>query len=128
MYITPELLTDHDWNVLADAAKWSRARAAILKDVHWVGGDPAQLAVYGWAAWSLEGWVVTLRNPADHAQDYQLVLSDALELPDGAKGRYMASFPFKVANGAPLKVISTDPVPIHLGALEVTTIEWLAKK
>ena len=128
MYITPELLGDHDWNVLADAAKWSRARAGILKDVHWVGGDPAQQAVYGWAAWSPEGWVVTLRNPADHAQDYHLMLGEALELPEGAKGRYVASFPFKVANGAPLKVTATEPVPIHLGAFEVTTLEWVAKK
>jgi hypothetical protein len=40
----------------------------------------------------------------------------------------VASFPFKVANGAPLKVTATEPVPIHLGAFEVTTLEWVAKK
>ena len=52
MYITPSLLTDANWDTLAKAAKWSRANAAILKDTHWIGGDPGKLAVYGWAAWA----------------------------------------------------------------------------
>src|SRR6202012_4309592 len=34
MYITPDLLTQSNWDVLAEAAKWSRANAAVLKDTH----------------------------------------------------------------------------------------------
>jgi hypothetical protein len=48
MYITPSLLSPQDWDVLAEAAKWSRANAEVLKDTHWIGGDPARLEVYGW--------------------------------------------------------------------------------
>jgi hypothetical protein len=34
MYITPSLLASQDWDVLAEAAKWSRANAATRKDSH----------------------------------------------------------------------------------------------
>ncbi|MEI9903460.1 MAG: hypothetical protein WDN06_05375 [Asticcacaulis sp.] len=52
MYITPSLLSAGDWDTLAQAANWSRANADVLKDTHWIGGDPGRLDVYGWAAWA----------------------------------------------------------------------------
>jgi hypothetical protein len=47
MYITATLLSKQDWDELAQTAKWSRANAEVHKDSHWIGGDPAQLEVYG---------------------------------------------------------------------------------
>ena len=38
MYITPSLLSDKNWDTLAEAAKWSRENASVLTDTHWVGG------------------------------------------------------------------------------------------
>jgi len=35
LYITPSLLTSADWDVLAEAAKWSRKNASVLIDTHW---------------------------------------------------------------------------------------------
>ena len=84
MYITPSLLTPADWDALAEAAKWSRANAAVLMDTHWVGGDPRWLEVYGWASWTPEKAILTLRNPSDKAQDFLLYPDQAFELPEGA--------------------------------------------
>jgi hypothetical protein len=36
LYISPSLLTERNWDVLAEAAKWSRRNAEVLKDTHWV--------------------------------------------------------------------------------------------
>ena len=44
LYIQPGKLSRGDWNVLAEAAKWSRANADVLVDTHWIGGDPGQAA------------------------------------------------------------------------------------
>jgi hypothetical protein len=55
LYVTPSLLSSKDWDLIAKSAEWSRQRDAILKDTHWVGGDPGKLEVYGWAAWSPDG-------------------------------------------------------------------------
>ena len=64
MYITPKLLTPANWDALAASARWARENAETLRDTHWVGGDPAELKVYGWAAWSPRKGILTLRNPA----------------------------------------------------------------
>ncbi len=87
MYISPDLLTTQNWDDLAAAAKWARKRASVLRDSHWIGGDPARLQVYGWAAWAPQRAVITLRNPSDHPQEFALDVASALELPqDAVKG------------------------------------------
>ena len=70
--------------MLAEAAKWSRANAQTLKDSHWIGGDPRALEVYGWASWSREKAIITLRNPSDRPQDFTASLATLLELPEGS--------------------------------------------
>jgi hypothetical protein len=95
MYITPSLLSADNWDVLAEAAKWSRANAQTLKDSHWIGGDPARLEVYGWASWSPEKAIVTLRNPSDQPQDFTASLAMLLELPIASARAYAGHSPWK---------------------------------
>ena len=59
MYITPLLLSPADWDTLAAAAKWSRDNADVLRDTHWIGGDPMKLQVYGWAAWTAQKGIIS---------------------------------------------------------------------
>src|ERR1700757_1379629 len=93
MYITHSLLSPEDWDCLAEAANWSRNNAATLADTHWIGGDPEKLQVYGWAAWSPEKGILTLRNPGDKPQSFSLDIGQALELPPGAPRKFMAHSP-----------------------------------
>lgn len=118
MYVTPSLLTQSDWEVLAKAAKWSRENAAVLKDTHWIGGDPGQQQVYGWAAWSPQGWTVALRNPSARPQDYRLDLEKALELPNGGMAAFAVTEPFATAP-KPLRWNRNDFVTISLKPFEV---------
>src|SRR6202044_2896316 len=83
-YITPALLSQSDWDALGSAARWSRENASTLKDTHWLGGDPMQLEIYGWAAWSPQKGIITLRNPGNRKQSFALNATKALELPSGA--------------------------------------------
>ena len=124
MYITSSLLSAHDWDVLAEAAKWSRASAEILKDSHWIGGDPALLEAYGWAAWSPAKAIVTLRNPSDHAQDFTAILAEILELPAGGPSSFVAHSPWKAEGGDPaLKIPATEQHTFHLRPFQVLTLE-----
>lgn len=95
MYISHELLKPEDWDALAEGAKWSRTNAATLVDSHWVGGNPRKLEVYGWASWSAEKGILTLRNPAGEAQAFSLDLAKVLELPTGAADSYRVKPAFK---------------------------------
>jgi len=128
MYITPSLLSPQDWDVLAEAAKWSRANAETLKDSHWIGGDPARLEVYGWAAWSSaqgkEKAIVTLRNPSDQAQEFAATLATLLELPAGSVSTFTARSPWLADNDKPAQTIKADEQrAFHLQPFQVLTLE-----
>ena len=130
MYITPSLLSSSDWDVLAEAARWSRANAQTLKDTHWIGGDPSKLEVYGWAAWSgvtkNEKGIITLRNPSDHPQDFTARVADLLELPPGAASSVSASSPWTKTNASgttPFTISADEMHTFHLQPFEVLTLE-----
>jgi len=90
MYITPSLLSGADWDMLAEAARWSRTNAEVLRDSHWIGGDPGRLDAYGWAAWTPKKAIITLRNPDAKPQLAVIDLQRQLELPPGSARRYVA--------------------------------------
>lgn len=122
MYITPSLLSQANWDDLAEAAKWSRRNADTLVDNHWVGGDPAKLEVYGWAAWSPRLGIVTLRNPSDKPQTYVLDLQKALELPPGAPRSFDVKNVWKNQSTA-LPANAGEPYTISLRPFQVMTFE-----
>ncbi|MGA3236647.1 MAG: enterotoxin [Bryobacteraceae bacterium] len=99
MYISPELLSTENWDDLAEAARWSRSHSQTLIDNHWIGGDPAQLEIYGWAAWSPAAGILTLRNPNEKPQTLSVDIGAAFELPPNAPRRYRAASPWKSDSG-----------------------------
>jgi hypothetical protein len=124
MYITPSLLSPADWDTLAEAAKWSRANADVLKDTHWIGGDPGHLALYGWAAWAPRKAIITLRNPSDAPQSFALDIGRALELPAGAARTYTAHSPWKTDASQPAVTLTVgQPTMLTLKPFEVVTLE-----
>jgi len=123
MYITPALLSSEDWDVLAEAAKWSRDNAQTLKDSHWIGGDPARLEVYGWASWSPKKAILTLRNPSDRPQDFSANLTTMLELPKDSAAAYAARSPWKSNSATPLTIPTREPHTFHLRPFQVLTLE-----
>jgi hypothetical protein len=124
MYITPSLLSDSNWDDLGEAAKWSRANAEVLKDTHWIGGDPAWLEVYGWASWTPGKGILVLRNPSDQAKTIRIKLQDAFELPPGAAQEYVAKSPWKEDASRPAIVLHAKQAhEFHLAPFEVLTLD-----
>ncbi len=118
LYITPSLLSPQAWDVLAEAAKWSRDNSDVLVDTHWVGGDPAKGEIYGWASWrghlALDPYrrqslprasrgdagetqgrdglatkgILAFRNPSDKPGKITIDIGKAFELPPRAAQQY----------------------------------------
>lgn len=129
LYITPSLLSQGDWDVLAETARWARDNAQVLKDTHWIGGDPAKLEVYGWASWSAGKGIVVLRNPSDHVQSYSLDVARAFELPPGAAQNYRAHSPWAGDGGtAPMELHAGQGRSIELKPFEVLTLDAATEK
>jgi hypothetical protein len=124
MYITPSLLTEANWDDLAEAAKWSRTNAEVLKDTHWIGGDPAWLEVYGWASWTPAKGILVLRNPSDRPKAIRITLNSAFELPPGAAQDYVAKSPWREdASRRPVLLSAQQEHEFHLAPFEVLTLD-----
>ena len=124
LYITPKLLSPANWDTLAQAARWSRANADVLRDTHWIGGDPGRLQVYGWASWSPHKSIITLRNPDATPQAFVLDLRRALELPAGAALHYTAVDPWRSDGTATARLFdAAHPTTLTLAPFAVETLE-----
>lgn len=124
MYITHSLLAAADWDTLAEAANWSRENAATLVDTHWIGGDPQKMQVYGWAAWSQQKGILTLRNPSNKSQTFSIDIGQAFELPPGAPRRFAAHSPWKRdQKQKPVPLVAGEPHTFHLKPFEVLNLE-----
>jgi hypothetical protein len=126
LYISHALLSKRIWDTLAEAANWSRRNAEVLRDTHWVGGDPGKLEVYGWGAWSPAKAILTLRNPSDQIQSISIDVGQAFELPPESPRRFLASSPWKQDNTATSTSLEAGQKHIFtLRPFEVRTLEAL---
>ena len=124
MYVTPALLSPSDWDTLAEAAKWSRDNADVLVDTHWIGGDPNQLEIYGWASWIPNKGILVLRNPSDKVQSFPLDIGKEFELPAGAPRVYRMHSPWKEDRGeTSFRLKAGDLHPFKLKPFQVLVLE-----
>jgi len=124
MYITPSLLNQHNWDDLAEAAKWSRANADVLVDTHWVGGDPNKNEIYGWASWSPRKAILVLRNPDDQPAAFTADAAKIFELPPGAEQTFRLRSPWKQDRELPpVQLRAGEPHVFNLRPFEVLVLE-----
>jgi hypothetical protein len=81
LYLTPSMMTATAWDHVAASAKWAHAHADVLRDAHWVGGDPLKLEPYGYAAWNPRQATLMLRNPDDQPRTIELDADEVFDLP-----------------------------------------------
>lgn len=90
LYVTAGLMAPRWWDALADGIRFLRENEPVLRDTHWIGGDPFDAngdgEVYGYASWRDTRGVIVLRNPTSRRKVFARTLDDLLELPDAWKG------------------------------------------
>lgn len=89
LYINPHKLNTAGWNCLAEASTWAKENESVMADVHWAGGDPLQGEVYGFAAWSKEKAVLSLRNPSAVEKTFEVNVARIFDLPDHISDSYL---------------------------------------
>ena len=63
LYISPNILSDGEWNALEKSIKWAKDRFEILKSTEMVGGNPKKREAYGYAHFKGKHGVIAARNP-----------------------------------------------------------------
>lgn len=124
LYVTPSLMTDEAWAVLAECIRFSRANQRLLADSHWIGGNPEKHEIYGCAAWNpADGGIITLRNPDDKPQTITLDLAKIWELPATVSGAVELRSPWPSERAKPgLRTPVREPLGITLQPFEVVTL------
>jgi len=124
LYIQPDKLSIEDWRVLAEAAKWSRTNAEVLVDTHWIGGDPGESEVYGYASWKPDKGILMLRNPDDRPREVTFDVGTVFELPIGAESDYLLKSPWAEDASRPaLATRAGQLVSLRLKPFEVVVLE-----
>lgn len=133
LYITPGLLGRSEWDAVAEAITFVRAHRRLLVDTHWVGGDPNDGEVYGWAAhrtaphesgFSVVESVLTLRNPNMTAASIPIDPNAVFELGDPApltpRG-YVLRSPYLLQRVQTLELSGGSETLVTLAPFEVMT-------
>ena len=123
IYLSPDLMDAAAWDDLAAAAKWARHHAAVLTDTHMIGGEPAKLEPYGWAAWIPGHACLTLRNPDDQAKSITLDARTVFELPARAVSSYALKSPYKDQRIQSLALEAGRDITLELQPFEVLVFD-----
>ena len=122
LYISHDRMKPEFWPILAEAAKWSKKNEDILCDVHWIGGSPINLEVYGFAAWKQGYGTLTLRNPSDKPQQFILDLKTIFEIPGIIPQKYTLVNMLNTENDT-FEVLTNKPLIITLEPFELKVFE-----
>ncbi len=124
LYITPQRLTVEQWDILAAGAQWSRANADALVDTHWIGGDPGEHQVYGWASWTPRKGILVLRNPDDKSASIQIDIGSAFELPQGTAKKFRLTTPMSdLERTDVLEIMAGSPHDFRLDAFQTVVYD-----
>jgi hypothetical protein len=84
LYISPDLLSDAEWDAEAAAIHWLKDNFETLKTVEMIGGDPRKHEPYGYVHFRGPRGIVALRNPVIEPQTLKLEFAPAAGLEPGA--------------------------------------------
>ncbi|MEI6233186.1 MAG: hypothetical protein WCT04_09045 [Planctomycetota bacterium] len=123
LYITPSMMTSEAWDAVAESAKWAHARADVLADSHWVGGDPLTLQPYGYASWNARQGTLMLRNPDDQKKTMTIDATTVFELPATAPKNYTLTSPYADQRVRSITLSAGTPYEINLEPFEVLVFD-----
>ena len=74
LYISPDLLTDNEWDAIGSSVSWAKDRFPILANTCMIGGNPMKREAYGYLHFNGKHGILAVRNPSVTASDFKLPL------------------------------------------------------
>lgn len=103
LYISPDLLTDEEWDALAMSIHWARDRFPILDSTEMVGGNPEERNPYAYIHFEDKRGIIAARNPFMEPKTLSIKLTPEVGLNPLAKE-------LVVDKVYPVRFISTDMI------------------
>ncbi|MDZ7272004.1 MAG: hypothetical protein ONB17_10345, partial [candidate division KSB1 bacterium] len=84
LYISPNLLTEGEWDALAKSIAWARDRFDLLTHTTMIGGHPGRREPYGYAHFAGQRGIVAVRNPCVEPKKVTIPLDPGMGLDKNA--------------------------------------------
>jgi len=84
LYISPDILTDGEWDAMAQSMQWARDRFPVLSTTTMIGGDPKARETYGYVHFRGAEGVIAARNPSIEPASLHVPLAPSLGLDGDA--------------------------------------------
>ncbi len=124
LYLSPAIITDAEWRALGGVMKWGQVNAdLLLHDTRFVGGDPGERSVYGYAHFHEGRGIVTLRNPVIEQQTFKLSLDESAGVTDRNRV-YHARVIYPFTEALPGEYRYGDAPSFTLEGFQVQVIEF----
>ena len=89
MYLKPRVLSDSDWNVLAEGLKWADEIHPCFARARMFGARPATGEVYGYSGWDGSKGYLSVHNPnRTEAREITVTLDRSLGMVPGDEKMY----------------------------------------
>jgi hypothetical protein len=84
LYISPDILSDGEWDAMAQSMEWAKDRFPVLSTTTMIGGDPKAREAYGYVHFREDEGVIAARNPSIERALLTVHLSPSLGLNQDA--------------------------------------------
>lgn len=89
LYISPNLLSDGEWDAIGKSIRWAKDRFEFLKQTEMIGGNPGQREPYGYVHFYKKKGIAVVRNPFIEPRTLKIKLDPAQGLCPGASSLVM---------------------------------------
>ena len=122
MYISPDILTEDEWNVMGSSMRWARDRFPVLSTTEMIGGDPKKREAYGYVHFKEQHAVLAVRNPWITETRIRVPLNPSQGLDKDASGLVLERvYPTRWISATLYKAGETVTLP--LGGYETAAYE-----
>ncbi|UBM63438.1 alpha-galactosidase [Candidatus Sulfidibacterium hydrothermale] len=84
LYISPDILTTAEWEVLSQAIKWAESVQHVMPVTYMTGGNPAKGEVYGYLHFQGDKGLIAVRNPKVEQDTIRIILKPDYGLNENA--------------------------------------------
>jgi len=117
LYITPTLLTDEEWRIIASAYEWAYDQYPILINTEMIGGNPKNGEAYGFVHFDRFRGIIVARNPIITPQTLEIKLLPSYGLDKNVSSLILRKiYPHNFVS--PSLLSSGDSIKINLKGYE----------
>jgi hypothetical protein len=124
LYISPDLLSDAEWDAISNSLKWVKANKDVLSKTKMILGNPLKREPYGYLHLTKEKGIILLRNPYVEEQKVSFKIDKSIgEMSEGKDYFIKIVYPYKKVLTEKFKY--PGEFKIDLNSYEIILIELI---